>query len=94
MLIKCPHCGSRPSEEFTYLGDASVKRPDSSDPSTMDQWFDYVYLRDNPKGRMHEYWHHSGGCRSWLVVDRNTLTHEIFGAMTAREWAKRQGAKS
>ena len=27
MLIKCPYCGERPSEEFTYLGDASVKRP-------------------------------------------------------------------
>jgi sarcosine oxidase subunit delta len=43
---------------------------------------------------MHEYWHHSGGCRSWLVVERNTLTHEIFGSQTARDWAKRQGAKS
>ncbi len=44
----------------------------------MDQWFDYVYLRDNPKGRFQEYWHHGGGCRSWLVVDRDTQTHEIF----------------
>ena len=51
MLINCPYCGPRPSEEFTQLGDASVKRPTSNDPQTMDQWFDYVYLRDNPKGR-------------------------------------------
>ena len=55
MLIKCPHCGTRPSEEFTFLGDARVKRPTSNDPATMDQWFDYVYLRDNPKGRFDEY---------------------------------------
>ena len=63
MLIKCPYCGMRPSEEFTYLGDAAVVRPTSNDPESMNRWFDYVYLRDNPKGRMHEYWHHGGGCR-------------------------------
>jgi heterotetrameric sarcosine oxidase delta subunit len=85
MLIDCPYCGSRPSEEFTYLGDASLVRP--AIDATMDAWLDYVYLRDNPKGRMHEYWHHGGGCRSWLVLERDTLTHEIFGTMTARDWA-------
>ena len=94
MLIKCPHCGTRPSEEFTYLGDASVVRPTSNDPASMDQWFDYVYLRDNPKGRMHEYWHHGGGCRSWLVAERDTATHEIFSTMTARAWAGRRKDKT
>ncbi len=28
MLINCPYCGPRPSEEFTHLGDASVDAPD------------------------------------------------------------------
>ena len=31
---------------------------------------DYVYLRDNPRGPLREYWHHAGGCRRWLVVTR------------------------
>ena len=26
-LITCPHCGPRPTEEFTIRGDASVRRP-------------------------------------------------------------------
>src|SRR5947199_2903226 len=39
MLIKCPYCGARPSEEFTYLGDASVIRPTSNDPASMSRWF-------------------------------------------------------
>ena len=26
---------------------------------------------------MSEYWYHGGGCRAWLKVARNTLTHEI-----------------
>jgi methylglutamate dehydrogenase subunit B len=90
MRINCPYCGERPSEEYTYLGDARPKRPETSDPSTMDRWFDYVYLRDNPKGRMLEYWHHSGGCRSWLVAERNTETHEVLSTVSARDFAKGQ----
>jgi len=34
-------------------------------------------LRDNPSGLHQEYWYHGGGCRSWLVVTRNTRTHDI-----------------
>jgi sarcosine oxidase subunit delta len=95
MLITCPNCGIRPVEEFTFLGDAAPARPTSNDPSTMDQWFDYVYLRENPKGRFDEYVHHSGGCRSWLVVTRDTETHKVFGSVTARDWAnKRKGRRA
>jgi sarcosine oxidase subunit delta len=91
MLIKCPHCGTRPVEEFTFLGDATLKRPTSTDPETMDAWYDYVYLRDNPKGRFNEYVQHTGGCRAWLVVTRDTATHEVHASLTAREWAKKRG---
>jgi sarcosine oxidase subunit delta len=87
MLITCPHCGARPVEEFTFLGDAKPTRPTSNDPGTTEQWFDYVYLRDNPKGRIEEFVHHSGGCRAWLVVSRNTETHEIYETVTAKDYA-------
>jgi methylglutamate dehydrogenase subunit B len=90
MRIRCPYCGERPSEEYTYLGDARPNRPQTSDPSALDGWFDYVYLRENPKGRMLEYWHHSGGCRSWLVAERNTETHEVLSTVSARDFAKGQ----
>jgi sarcosine oxidase subunit delta len=83
MLIKCPYCGERPSEEFSCLGDASVSRPASL--ADDDAWCDYVFLRDNPKGRFSEYWHHGAGCRSWLVVERDTQTHEVFGVTAARD---------
>jgi methylglutamate dehydrogenase subunit B len=84
MLIRCPHCGDRISEEFTALGDATVIRPASNDPDTMDQWFDYVFIRPNPKGRHREYFQHTGGCRAWLVVERDTVTHESFSVEDAR----------
>ena len=50
MIIDCPHCGKRPIEEFTFLGDAEPARPELIEPSTAEQWFDYVYLRNNPRG--------------------------------------------
>ncbi len=91
MLIQCPHCGARPVEEFTFLGDATPTRPTSNDPATMDQWFDYVYLRNNPRGRFQEYVHHSSGCRAWLVATRDTASHEVTGCITAREHAGKRG---
>ena len=76
MRIPCPFCGPRGNEEFTYLGDANVRRPDPAAPDAVRVFHDYVYLRDNPSGLHRELWYH-GGCRKWLVVTRNTRTHAI-----------------
>ncbi|PZM14032.1 sarcosine oxidase subunit delta [Rhizobium tubonense] len=85
-LITCPHCGIRPKEEFTIRGDASVTRPA---PSASDEaWHRYVHIRDNPRGRYLEYWHHASGCRRWLIVDRSNVTHEVFSVTDAAEKAK------
>ena len=75
MRINCPHCGMRDQGEFTYLGDASVRRPAPS--AGLDAWVDYVYLRDNAAGAQRELWYHALGCRGWLEVERNTASHEI-----------------
>lgn len=90
MLINCPHCGKRPIEEFTFLGDAGPRRPTSNDPAAMDQWFDYVYLRDNPRGLIDEFVHHASGCRAWLVVTRNAETHDIKSCVTAKDYAQQR----
>jgi sarcosine oxidase subunit delta len=84
MRIPCPLCGERALEEFAYLGDATVKRPaaEETDPKA---WYDFVYLRDNPRGPHRELWHHLHGCRAWLEVERDTLTHEVFDSRLARE---------
>ena len=84
-LVTCPHCGPRPKEEFTVKG-AALPRP-AADASDV-VWFDFVYLRDNPRGSYLEYWHHTSGCRRWLVVDRDTATHEIHAT---RDAADRRG---
>ncbi|MDK4706576.1 MULTISPECIES: sarcosine oxidase subunit delta [unclassified Rhizobium] len=80
-LISCPHCGTRPKEEFTIKGDASISRPAPN--ADAEDWYDYVYLRDNPRGRHKEFWHHSSGCRRWLIVERDTVTHKVHGVSDA-----------
>ena len=78
LLIPCPWCGARNQLEFSYGGDASLRRPPPDAPETA--WTDYVYLRDNPRGPHDELWLHSGGCRQWLVVRRDTRTHDIVAS--------------
>jgi methylglutamate dehydrogenase subunit B len=89
MLLTCPHCGPRDSAEFVYYGDATRVRPELGDDSP-EHWHVYVHERDNPNGPHKEFWQHAQGCRQWLVVERNTSTHEI-GAITP---ARRGGVRS
>ena len=84
MRIPCPFCGERDSSEFSYLGDATVRRPDAQAPDAATTFFEATYLRANPAGPHAELWCHQYGCRSWLRVTRDTRTHEILGADFAR----------
>jgi sarcosine oxidase subunit delta len=88
MRIPCPFCGERGVHEFTYLGDATVTRPVPSTPDAERQFFEFVYLRDNPAGPHEELWYHSQGCRSWVRVARDTRTHRIESAALVREVAR------
>lgn len=99
MRITCPYCGERGNEEFVYLGDAAPERPRDGvmaplDDTAMRRWTDYVYLRDNTAGAHRELWQHTGGCRAWLVVTRNTLTHVISKVEAAREVALSREGRS
>lgn len=77
LIIHCPHCGPRDHTEFSYGGDAGARRP-ANDADTA-AWVDFVYIRDNPRGPHDELWHHVQGCRAWIVVRRDTVTHAITG---------------
>ena len=103
MRINCPLCGPRPNGEFTIKGDASNVRPEfvlapsqdadiekSKNTTQNKEWHDFVYLRDNPKGVLSEYWHHAHGCRSWLVVKRNNVSHEILSVQLACDHKNRE----
>ena len=81
LLIPCPHCGERAQVEFAYLGDATKRRPPDGAPD--EAWYEYVFLRDNPRGPHREWWLHHGGCGQWIRVTRDTWTHEVLGAEPA-----------
>ncbi|MEM8775857.1 MAG: sarcosine oxidase subunit delta [Pseudomonadota bacterium] len=92
MLIDHPLLGTRDAAEFIYLGDVSlIDRPDWQAKDAMQQFHDYGYLRDNPAGAHQELWYHEQGDRSWLVVTRDTLTHEISKVELARDVARARG---
>ena len=85
MRLTCPWCGERDGGEFTYRGDATAIRP-PIDNDVVEDHQAYVFDRKNPAGPHREVWHHSGGCRSHMVVTRNTLTHEVLDTEPAGPW--------
>lgn len=83
LRIPCPFCGMRDHSEFAYGGDASVHYPTLDAPANA--WHEAVFLRDNIRGRQLETWHHLHGCRMWLVVERDTMTHHIHAVRPAHD---------
>lgn len=91
MIIHHPLLGPRDASEFVYLGDASLmNRPNPKSETVADDFYSYQYLRENPVGEHRELWYHEQGDRSWLVVTRNTLTHDITKVELARDVARAQ----
>ena len=83
--IKCPYCGDRSQKEFAYGGDGTVVRPKLNQEISDEKWDEFVYLRKSPRGKHVELWHHISGCRQWIKVQRDTVTHEIFKTLKANE---------
>ena len=83
MRINCPCCGERSLDEFVYYGDADVRRPDPEDSEAITKFITYAYERTNSSGFHREFWYHSMGCRSWIVAERDTRTHEIYATCRA-----------
>ncbi len=79
MRLPCPICGERDRREFYFQGAAVMldrPAPDAGEAI----WDSYVHLRDNPAGPTQDLWFHEAGCGAWLVVERDTVTHEVTGA--------------
>ena len=77
--INCPWCGPRDQDEFTCGGEAHIVRPDEPEKLSDSDWADYLFCRKNPKGRHHEQWCHTAGCRKWFNAVRDTVTYQFEG---------------
>jgi methylglutamate dehydrogenase subunit B len=83
IVIPCPHCGPRNHDEFAYAGDAALTPPAPGAP--LAEWNTYVYRRENPRGAHRELWRHTYGCGAFVVVERDTRTHQVTSAAFAGE---------
>lgn len=69
-----------------------LARPDVG--ASAQAWEDYLHLRDNPAGVTEELWQHETGCAAWLVVRRDTRSHEISSVKLATDVKRSRGAAS
>ena len=83
LILTCPCCGVRGEEtEFAGGGEAHLRRfgPGSSD----DDFHDYLFAKENPKGIHFERWRHANGCGKWFIAARDTVTLEVYGTYPAQ----------
>jgi len=85
LIIPCPWCGPRDEVEFHCGGEAHIERP--ADPAALNdqEWADYLFMRNNPKGRFAERWVHNAGCRRWFNLIRDTTSHKILAVYRSGE---------
>ena len=84
--LRCPYCQEeRDEQEFSYSCEAGIERPTNSEAASSADWADYLFMRENRKGRQMEQWVHSAGCRKFFVVERDNLTNEVYGVFTCAE---------
>ena len=86
LILECPYCGVHAEEtELHAGGEAHLKRfgPGSED----EQFEEYLFMRENPKGVHFERWRHAFGCGKWFHVARCTVSLEVFGSYPAQTLA-------
>ncbi len=91
MRISCPVCGARDRREFYYQGAAvALERPEPDADEAA--WEAYVHLRENPAGVTRDLWYHEAGCGAWIVVTRDTVSHEVLDTVLAADGRAEAGS--
>lgn len=53
------------------------RRPSAPEALSDAQWIEYLTVTKNPLGPVLEKWWHVRGCGEWVIIERDTRTHEI-----------------
>lgn len=86
LLIKCPYCGDEHSElEFRGAQDAHIERPKNITETTDEEFVEFLYWRDNPKGIIFERWRHIHGCGRFFNAVRDTVSDKFLLTYKAGE---------
>src|SRR6218665_3668098 len=84
LLIYCPYCEEERSElEFRHGGDAHIARPTNMADITDEEFQEFFFLRDNPKGLIFERWRHIHGCGRFFNAARDTVSDTYFKSYEA-----------
>ena len=83
LILTCPNCAIVADEtELEPGGEAHVKRHGVG--SSEDDFHDYLFAKENPRGLHFERWRHAAGCGKWFHAARDTVTLEVFGTYSAQ----------
>ena len=74
-VINCPLNGPRNAQEFICGGE--VKRAPTGDDTDIRQWADYIFMEDNLRGVVQEWWCHVAS-GYWFIAERNTVSDTIL----------------
>jgi sarcosine oxidase subunit delta len=76
ILIDCPNCGPRNSQEYRYGGEYNPRpgKPLEADDA---EWTDYLFMKVNTQGEQKEWWYHRAGCQLWFLAGRHTKTNVV-----------------
>ena len=85
LLIECPYCGKRPELEFSHAGQAHIARAKNPAEVSVQEWTDFLYMRDNVKGVHAERWRHTHGCARFFNALRDTTTDQFLVTYKAGE---------
>jgi len=81
-IIDCPLNGPRNALEFVCGGEV---RQEPSQDAAIDDWADFVFLENNLKGVVHEWWCHVAS-NYWFIVTRSTASEEILATCRPDEF--------
>ena len=85
LIIDCPFCGRRDEREFSHGGPDFGPRPEDAGTLGDREWVRQLTVPPNPLGEVREWWWHERGCGGWVLVVRNTETHEIVAVEGFRQ---------
>lgn len=80
-IMHCPLNGPRNIQEFACGGPVKAM-PGVEDSDAA--WADYVFLDDNPRGFVREWWCHLPSSY-WFIAERDTATDAILKTYPASE---------
>jgi sarcosine oxidase, subunit delta len=79
IVVRCPYCLElRTEEELVHGGEAGIVRPPQPQLVSDEEWTDYLFMRTNHKGTVHEQWCCTHGCGQWFIVHRDSSTHAVL----------------